>query len=267
MTGGTTEFPQIVIGRTRQSPGDSDSRRPPLPLSEDWERARIRSIKQALEPHGLRSVLLAWQASTKIVGSSPFSDRKTRRVTISAKMGTLPAGPVFGFEPDRSGFRVRTTRVFEMKRSWSASITHLRPYVSEPLLAYGGSRSDQLGSSEAGTQLAERFELRRERIGRVRDIDHERGVFLAVLSDSTDGETAEVIGRFPISLLEQADRDRLAIGLGFTLATGRHSLITGDGEILKPSLQTRILLHRPRPMDPAREELARERGRQIRAGL
>lgn len=258
MTGDTTEFPQLALDDARHG----YERVRVSPLLVGLERARIASIKQAIEPKGLKSVFVVWQRSHIAPDSSFLAGRELGRTSVFAKL--LAPSPT----PDiRSGIKqIAPFHVFAIRRTRPA--VHWKAYADSLLLSYIADRSKPLTQSSERVELVEHFELRRERIGRIRDVDYERGLFLAVLTDPEANDDAEeVIGRFPLSLLDEGDRGRLAIGLGFTLATGRHALLTATGAKLKPSLQTRILLHRPRPMNPEREALAREQGRQTRARL
>lgn len=256
MTGVTTDFPRIrVSARAKQC-------LPPLAtdLSRDWQRARIATIKQTLEPQSAKAVV-AWRLAWDALGAVPMrpgiariapSLEALQQSSVALSFGSCVELPV----PRLGGLGKTSTR---LSRRWKL---RLNPSL---LAEYA-----DLGGTKDVPRLVEHFELRREQIGRVRDIDRERGVFLAVLSDraTTSGqEDSEVIGRFPLTLLDHGDRDRIAIGLSFTLATGRHSVVTSAGEALKPSLQTRILLHRPRPIDPTIEKDARAEGRRIRARL
>ena len=118
----------------------------------------------------------------------------------------------------------------------------------------------------AGPPYRERVSGTFERIGRIRDIDIEQGVFLAILNGRTASDP-EIVGRFPISLVDPSDLGLLDVGVEFTLATGQRVLVSDEGSRAKPSLQTTIVVHRPAPLSPEREERARARGRAVHARL
>jgi hypothetical protein len=99
--------------------------------------------------------------------------------------------------------------------------------------------------------LVEQFKLRKELVGRVRDIDLDAAEFLAVLNERNSSDEDEVIGRFPLALLSDAERARLEIGMPFSLVTGFRRLVTTSGETLKTSLDTRVIFRRPPPASPA----------------
>lgn len=161
------------------------------------------------------------------------------------------------------------------KKRWrkrSAKVLRRELREEAPRRARRGDKRHYNGSATAtatkppAAHYAEHVTNTLERIGRVRDIDQENGVFVAILNARTNSEP-ELIARFPISLIDPLDLDRLGIGMEFTLATSRHVLKSSDGKLAKPSLQTRIVIHRPPPLPEEREKTARERGRAVRARL
>jgi hypothetical protein len=143
----------------------------------------------------------------------------------------------------------------------SASQTPQRRAVAPP-----PPRPVAFEADEPPDALVDDFRLRRELIGRVRDIDRQAGEFLALLNERGASEEHEVAGRFPLSLLSDADQRRLTVGMGFNLVTGYRRVRTTSGETLKASLETRLLLRRSPPLSAALLEAARERARQLRAG-
>jgi hypothetical protein len=111
----------------------------------------------------------------------------------------------------------------------------------------------------------EHFKLQRELIGRVREINGDAGEFTAVLNERGADAENEVVGRFPLALLSDADRARLDNGTAFNLVTGYRRVMTTSGEVVKSGIETRVVLRRPSPLSAARVEEAIDEARRLRA--
>lgn len=95
----------------------------------------------------------------------------------------------------------------------------------------------------------------KEYLGRVRDVDHERRVFLAVLGEKDGDEEDEVVGKFRFELV--ADKiDRLVKGAVFTLVTGYRHRLSADGAVIRAGMDTRIFIQQPRHLADAARRMA-----------
>lgn len=109
---------------------------------------------------------------------------------------------------------------------------------------------------ERGSKLGSHFERVREYVGRVRDIDRNNDTFTAVLGGREADPENEVLGTFERRLVGDRGFAMLEPGSTFTLVTGYRIHLAPDGSVDSSSLDTKFILHQPRPRSRQRIEAA-----------
>jgi hypothetical protein len=131
------------------------------------------------------------------------------------------------------------------------------------MLWFGTRAARQCGYLASGwrkptnRRTSEEFVREREYVGRVRDVDREKGTFTAILGRQPDDSEGEFVVTFSQRLLDSKQIDRLGPGVIFTLVTGYRRTVDVSGRVVKTALDSRVFLHEPRTLTPAQREDAR----------
>jgi hypothetical protein len=99
-----------------------------------------------------------------------------------------------------------------------------------------------------------RFELRRQYVGVVREVERERGVFQAILREP--GTSKRHVTWIHLDELIPADRDRLKPGMSFYWVLGYLDELNAAGEVRDRRTDSSFLVRSPQPPLPAAEQAA-----------